>query len=69
MKKVMILGVPTAGKTSILKLLDGDSKFNVAHTDDKVLDFFVEFDLKKIEKINKYESIYSSYSNEKKKRH
>ena len=50
MKKVMILGVPTAGKTSILKLLDGDSKFNVAHTDDKVLDFFVEFDLKKFEK-------------------
>lgn len=66
MKKVMILGVPTAGKTSILKLLDGDSKFNVAHTDDKVLDFFVEFDLKKFEKkINKYESIYSSYGNAK----
>ena len=63
MKKVMILGVPSAGKTSILKLLDGDSKFNVVHTDDKVLDFFVDFEFKTFEKkINKYDSIYSSYS-------
>ena len=66
MKKVMILGVPTSGKTSILKLLDGDIKFNVAHTDDKVLDFFVNFDLKKIEKkMNKFESIYSDYADSK----
>lgn len=66
MKKVMIIGVPTSGKTSILKLLDGESKFNVAHTDDKVLDFFVEFDLKKLEKkINKYASIYSTYADSK----
>ena len=66
MKKVMILGVPTSGKTSILKLLDGDIKFNVAHTDDKVLDFFVNFDLKKMEKkMNKFESIYSDYADSK----
>mgnify|MGYP001166857933 CR=1 FL=1 len=66
MKKVMILGVPTAGKTSILKLLDGDDRFNVAHTDDKVLDFFVTFDFKKLEKkINKFEAIYSSYTDSK----
>ena len=67
MKKIMIIGVPTSGKTTILKLLDGHSKFNVAHTDDKILDFFVNFDLKKIEKIiNKFDTIYTNYAASKK---
>lgn len=60
MKKVMIIGVPTSGKTTILKLLDSHSKLNVAHTDDKILDFFVNFNLNEIEK--KLDKVNNSYS-------
>lgn len=67
MKKVMIIGLPTSGKTTILKLLDGHSKFNVAHTDDKILNFFIHFDLQKVEKIiNKFDALYSNYATSKK---
>ena len=64
-QKIMIVGVPTAGKTTLIKLLDGHSNLRTVHTHDQILKFFYTFNNnKKVinEHVKKFRAVYLNYN-------
>ncbi len=66
-KKIMIIGVPAAGKTTLMKLFDGHKNLRTVHTHEQILRFFYSLEQDKIKGIQKkFDAVHYNYLPKKK---